>query len=225
MARFETKTEEFTFEGAANLTICSLRDRSQFDDDDGSAADAGVSDAMWPIFGLIWASGRILAEHMCRTADDGARVLEIGCGLGMASLVMKRAGFDITASDIHPLARDFLNKNAELNGIAQIPFYLGDWATEAPELGLFDRIIGSDVLYDRGHAPALSGFIARHTKPDAEVIIVDANRGHTASFRHHMDALDFSHVRAVAPTRDFGAGLYRGQIIVFRRGISASAAR
>ena len=48
-------------------------------------------------------------------------------------------------------------------------------------LGSFDLIIGSDILYERGHAALLAAMILRHAQPSAEVLITDPGRGNSAS--------------------------------------------
>src|SRR3954467_11935213 len=90
--------------GAHDLRIRALRDRQQFSDPDGAAERAGISSASWPMFGVLWPSGVALAEEMADFPIDVKRILEVGCGIGLASLVLKRRGADITACDHHPLA-------------------------------------------------------------------------------------------------------------------------
>jgi len=48
-------------------------------------------------------------------------MLEVGCGLALASLVCHRRGIDVTASDCHPLASRFLLDNLRLNGLPSLP--------------------------------------------------------------------------------------------------------
>jgi hypothetical protein len=101
-----------------------------------------------------------------RPVVQGERILEIGCGLGLASLVCQRAGADITASDCHPMARSFMRHNLRLNDLPPLPYRHGHWtdllhgpAPHAPSghkcvSGQFDLIIGADVLYERDDAGA-----------------------------------------------------------------------
>src|SRR6187551_2670988 len=97
-----------------------LSDRQQYYDPDGRAERAGISSATWPIFGMIWPVGIALAEELSRIDIENRRILEVGCGLALCSLVLKRRGADITASDHHPLAQEFLIHNAELNNLSSI---------------------------------------------------------------------------------------------------------
>ena len=57
---------------------------------------------------------------------NGKRILELGCGMALSSLLINRRGGNITATDYHPQAGIFLKKNTELNEDADIPFFLPD---------------------------------------------------------------------------------------------------
>ena len=54
---------------------------------------------------------------------EGLKILEVGCGIGLASLVLNHRLANITATDYHPEAGGFLNANALLNGDRVIPFH------------------------------------------------------------------------------------------------------
>ncbi len=216
-ADYQVKFETLNL-GGRDYRIRSLLDRQQFSDPDGSAERAGISSATWPLFGLVWPSSRILAGAMQDYAMEGKRILEIGCGLALASLVMGRRGADITASDCHPLAAAFLAENLCLNEMAPIPFQTGNWSASDPDLGRFDVIIGSDVLYERDQPNLLSRFIERHSRPDVEVIIVDPDRGNRAKFTRDMQDLGYDHSEARAATRQTSGESYKGRILNYRRG-------
>ena len=97
------KQESIAIAGAADLLILSLLDRQQFNDPGGEAEALGISSAAWPLFGLLWPSGLRLAEAMAlRPLLEGESILEIGCGLGLASLVSHRRGALVTASGLPP---------------------------------------------------------------------------------------------------------------------------
>ncbi len=65
---------------------------------------------------------KILARVMLQEPLEGRRILEIGCGMGLPSIVVKHLGGDITASDYHPLAQSFLLENTILNSLAPIRY-------------------------------------------------------------------------------------------------------
>ena len=65
-----------------------LVDTLQFSDPDGHAERAGISSATWSLFGQLWPAGALLAHAMDRFDIEGKRILELGCGIGLASLVL-----------------------------------------------------------------------------------------------------------------------------------------
>lgn len=204
MPGYLTKLERIAVAGAGDILLRSLRDRQQFSDPLGDALRQGISSAEWPLFGLLWPSGAQLAACIARRPlVAGERVLEIGCGLALASLVAHRRGIDITASDCHPLAGDFLTENLRLNALSTLKYRHGHWSDDALPLaaqaaqplglvqGRFDLLIGSDLLYEPDPTGALAGFIGRHSAPAAEVWIVDPDRGNRPGFNRRMAALGF----------------------------------
>lgn len=217
MSGYETRTRSVRVGALEDLVLRSLSDLQQFDEGDLEASRACISSAAWPIFGHLWPSSRILAEHLATVDFAGRRVLELGCGLALPSLVMHRAGVDVTASDIHPEAARMLLANVALNLLAPLPFHRADWQGEDLALGRFGLLVGSDLLYERTHARALSGFIDRHAEPIAEVIVVDPNRGHRAEFRRLMADHAFGVTVVAAPTTEHDGVAFRGQILRFTR--------
>jgi predicted nicotinamide N-methyase len=225
MPGYATKQEWVSIAGAEGLQIRSLLDRQQYADPLGAALALGISSATWPLFGLLWPSGAELAAMMAvRAVVAGERVLEVGCGLGLSSLVMHRRGADVTASDCHPLAGAFLAANASLNRLLPIAYRQGAWAphdagTEAAVEGRYGLIIGSDVLYDRDASAALAGFIGRHGAAHGEVCIVDPDRSNRAAFSRGLALLGYSLVeRRLDHAATPGTTAYKGRLLRYRRG-------
>lgn len=181
--RFRYATLEI---GDVDIHLRTLRDNQQYEDEDGQAQAMGISSATWPLFGIVWESGRVLADLVKDADIEGLRILEVGCGIGLASLLLNNRQADITACDHHPRAEEFLQHNAQLNGDEPIPFFRGDWNVAASSNGRFDLIIGSDLLYEPNHAELLSAFIDQHAKPTASAVIVDPRRGNGSAFCRNM---------------------------------------
>lgn len=210
-------TKQETIRGhGADFQIRSLLDRSQFDDTLGEAQRAGISSAAWPLFGVLWPSGHVLADAMVLIEIEGRRILELGCGLGLASLVLHRRGGDITASDNHPLAASFLLENLRLNDLPAMKYEVGNWSLADSRLGLFDLIIGSDVLYDREQPETVSQFVHAHSAADVQVLIVDPNRSNHGSFSRKMGLLGFSHASEHVKALADGSP-YKGQMHSYAR--------
>lgn len=213
MPGYEVKTQRVAIAGGADLDIRSLLDGLQYSDPQGEAAAAGISSASWPLFGQIWPSAQKLADLMQSWAIGDRRVLEIGCGLALASLVIHRRLGNITASDCHPLTEAFLKVNLGRNGLPALKYGTGHWGRANPALGAYDLIIGSDVLYERSHPLELADFIRLHAAPGAEVLIVDPNRSNRSAFHRAMANNGFACEETAIDTPLHDGGPYRGRLL------------
>jgi predicted nicotinamide N-methyase len=220
MPGYLLKQEHVAIEGAARLHIRSLLDKQQFADPEGLAESLGISSATWPLFGLLWPSGYHLAAAMAlRPVKGGERILEIGCGLALASLVSHRRGADVSASDCHPLAGAFLAENLLLNQLPPMPYVCGNWSDliDASLQGPFDLIIGSDVLYERDESGVLAHFISHHASPTSEVLIVDPNRGNRGPFHKNMRAMGYELQETIIDDLSGIDPPYKGRMLRFLR--------
>ncbi|MFT4624356.1 MAG: 2-polyprenyl-3-methyl-5-hydroxy-6-metoxy-1,4-benzoquinol methylase [Myxococcota bacterium] len=201
------QTVEF---GDVDIHLRTLRDTNELGDDDGAAEALGVPSSMWGIFGVVWESSKVLAAMMSVIDIEGSRFLEVGSGIGIASLMLNHRRADVTAIDRHPAAQNFLDQNAALNHDPAIPFQCVDWGDTVASLGRFDVIIGSDLLYEHDQSDPLADFIAQHARPSCRVIFVDPGRGGANRFARRMQTHGFSHSieRALdsAITASFAAG-------------------
>lgn len=212
--RVRYQTIEF---GDLDIHLRTLRDRQQFLDVDGAAEKLGISSALWPLFGVVWDSSEVLAHHMLDYQIGGKRILEVGCGIALASLVLNHRQADITATDYHPEAENFLAENVLLNEGNKIPFVRTAWEDAESDLGEFDLLIGSDLLYERAHAELLSGFINQHAKTHCEVVLVDPGRGNHARFSKQMVSLGYTHRQDKPENSDYLSRPFRGQILSYSR--------
>ena len=238
MPGYFTQQQSIAVRGVADLHIRSLLNNQQYADPLGLAEKVGLSAATWSLFGLLWPSGLELAAHLGqRPVAAGERILEIGCGLGLASLVGHRRGADMTASDCHPLAAEFLAENLRLNDLPPMKYRHGLWGVLAPEgplvptpspvpndgsvavAGRFDLILGSDVLYERDDSGGLAQFIDDHAAAQAEVWIVDPHRGNRPAFNRRMaqQGFDLTEQR-LDRTASVTEAAYRGRLLTYVRG-------
>ncbi|MDY0191858.1 MAG: methyltransferase domain-containing protein [Desulfuromonas sp.] len=212
--RVRYQTVEF---GETDIHLCTLRDKQQFADPDGVAAALGISSATWPLFGVIWPSSLVLAHYMYDYPTQGKRILEIGCGMALSSLLLNKQHADITATDYHPEAEHFLQRNAQLNNEKIIAFERVDWSDKVDTLPRFDMIIGSDLLYEDQHIQQLSAFLDCHANPTCEIIIVDPGRGRKNKLNAQMDKYGYVHSQIKPLHTEYLDAPFKGYILKFRR--------
>jgi predicted nicotinamide N-methyase len=139
-------TEELQI-GERTLKLARPREPDRLLDDHGVACASRTDDYM-PYWAYVWPAALPLAEIVMREHwRPGTRVLEIGCGLGLAGLAALARGHDVTFSDYSPAALAMASHNARLNEFTRYSARLLDWREPASER--FDVILGADVLYEQ----------------------------------------------------------------------------
>jgi predicted nicotinamide N-methyase len=101
-------------------------------------------DEFLPYWAELWPASLALAGALPDVA--GLRVVELGCGLGVPSLVAAARGAEVTATDWAVDAIDLLQENAARNELA-LRVEVRDWRDSWSER--FDLVLAADVLYER----------------------------------------------------------------------------
>ena len=212
--RLSYQTVEF---GKIDIHLCTLRNRQEFHDPVGVAGSLGISSAQWPIFGVVWPSSKVLAHYISDYNTGSKRILEIGCGMALASLLLNKQHADITATDYHPEAGIFLARNALLNEDEPISYKQVAWGDTEDDLGLFDLIIGSDLLYEEQHIALLANFIEDHSNQACEVVIVDPGRGRKNKLSARMIEFGYSSTEEKPSHTDYLSEEFKGRILKYFR--------
>ena len=125
--------------------------------------DAGAVEwaPLAPYWSVLWRSGVALAREI-ELLGVPARVIELGCGLGLPSLAAARAGADVLATDEEPEALELVAANAARNGLG-LRTRVADFTRPPQSLGLgrFDLVLASDLLYERSSVAALLYLLPR----------------------------------------------------------------
>ena len=185
--------------GNTPLTLTTLRDLDATIDRIFEALSKlqkpELLDALCPYFGVIWPSARALAELVDHSLIAGlqktldTKILELGCGLAMPSLVSAKKGAQAWATDFHPQVERFLVMNREKNQAASLRYVDWDWRS-LPELpselrpiwGKADWVIASDVLYDADLPIPLAKAMAQAAAPRGRFTITDPGRPYLQLF-------------------------------------------
>jgi predicted nicotinamide N-methyase len=168
-----------------------------------------------PYFGVVWPSARALVEVLSRGEFmKGAKAaLEVGCGLAIPSLALAKAGHPVFATDFHPEVPRFLTRNIELNQIAagHLRYQALDWTQDAQALakfsgqhGPFDRVYGSDILYEAHHADRVPEVLAQLLHPrDGRALIADPARPYLQRFVDQMEKQGFQAKTEILTAQDY----------------------
>jgi predicted nicotinamide N-methyase len=132
-----------------------------------------------PYWARLWPSAEALARALAKhPPGPGTRVIELGCGLGLPSVVAARGGAAVTATDGHEDAVAFAAHCLALNEqeATVIKADIADDADAIAELGPFDLVLAADVLYTVANADAMLLILPRLLEPNGEVWLADPDR-------------------------------------------------
>jgi predicted nicotinamide N-methyase len=115
-----------------------------------------------PYWADLWPSAELLARTVIGRALRGARVLELGCGLGLPSIAAAIAGGRVLATDWSPEAVAAARANAERNDV-ELEASVCDWQEPGPLLarGPWNLVLAADVLYERRNVAPLRTLLER----------------------------------------------------------------
>ena len=150
--------------------------------------DAFADDEFLPYWAELWPAGLALARAL---PDDleGVRVVELGCGLGVPSLVAAARGAHVTAVDWATDAIALLRENAARNDLT-FDAVRADWRAFD---GSFDLALAADVLCE-----------ARNVEPLAELLSRIAPRALVGLAGRSYEREFLERVRQFARVRDHG---------------------
>ncbi|MFM7186766.1 MAG: class I SAM-dependent methyltransferase [Armatimonadota bacterium] len=132
----------------------------------------------FPYGWMLWPSAIGLSTYILDNANRFARkrVLELGCGVGLAGVVAAIAGATVIQTDYLDGALELSSRNANINGVTTTTC-LGDWRDFPVSLvESTDIVIGTDILYERSMHPYLKNLLPLFTKRGVPVLIADPIR-------------------------------------------------
>jgi predicted nicotinamide N-methyase len=179
-------------------------------------------DERLPYWAELWPSAISLARYLSHQDLSGKRAVELGCGVGLPTVVALDRGAQVLATDHNEAALDFVAHNARTNLGREPESALLDWfSPELDGLGTFDLVFAADVLYERRNAPALANLVPKLLAPGGEVLFADPRRPPAPSFLEAMGAQGFR-VSTEDSTVDQGGREVRILLHRLRRRIQAN---
>jgi predicted nicotinamide N-methyase len=147
-------------------------------------------DERLPYWAELWPSAIALARHLSQEDLAGRRVIELGVGVGLPTLVALDRGARVLATDYYAAAPDFTRHNARENGLPEPETALLDWHA-TPGVGAFDLVLAADVMYEERSTRALAGLVPGLLRPGGEALIADPGRRYEPLFRELMQENGF----------------------------------
>jgi ETFB lysine methyltransferase len=133
-------------------------------------------DERLPYWADLWPSARVLAEHVVALRGGGRSLLELGCGCGLVATCASISGFNVVASDYYEDALRFAQVNAQRNGAPPLRVLLLDWRHLPSDLGRFEVVLASDVLYERTYGALMAKVLAQTLANSGVAIVADPGR-------------------------------------------------
>ncbi|GIX48249.1 MAG: type 12 methyltransferase [Candidatus Tectimicrobiota bacterium] len=158
-----------------------------------------AEDERLPYWAELWPSAVALADYLLRRLClAGKRVLELGCGLGLVSLVAARQGARVLGIDYEPAAIAFARHNARRNACRHARFRLMDWRYPALRRR-YDCILAADVLYEARHFGALLALLWRALARGGLALFAEPGRPQAAPFFALLRQHGFTCTQEVVP--------------------------
>jgi len=130
----------------------------------------------FPLWAKIWKASWVLSAYLADLSPDAnKRLLEIGAGAGLVSIVAANFGHQITMTEYNPDALNFARANAFLNNCPDLPIEKLDWNLSRPA-HQYDMIVAAEVTYKKDNFIPLTRFFKSHLKPGGEIILASEIR-------------------------------------------------
>ena len=132
-----------------------------------------------PYWALVWSGARLFLPAFLERHDvAGSRILDVGCGLGVVSLILAAAG-------AQEPALGFVSRSIERNQLTveTCRMDLADLSAERR----FDHVIAAELLYEREGFPALADDLFERVSAGGRLTVVDAHRIDTTDFYKEVE--------------------------------------
>lgn len=131
---------------------------------------------------IVWPTGlavaRYVAGQVALEQIRGRRVLVVGCGVGLESVVLAKLGARVSALDHVADALSLVDLNCALNDVAAIHTLcccLHD-SSSLRTLGCYDWIVGGDVHYELENAARVRALLQTVLAPHGRAVFADPFR-------------------------------------------------
>ncbi|WP_287372901.1 methyltransferase domain-containing protein [Prosthecochloris sp.] len=169
---YDLETNHYTIVDKA-FTFVSVRDSYALLD--RISPEDFVKDEQMPYWAEIWPAAVTLSEFIVDELAVGEKkIIEIGAGVGVASVVAASRGADVLSTDYSLEALRFIQLNSLKNDVSLDTAQL-DWRCIHLQ-DRFDVLFAADVLYERVNLLPIVHAVDKLVKPEGCAYIADPRR-------------------------------------------------
>jgi SAM-dependent methyltransferase len=119
-----------------------------------------------------------IAADIARAAPEAARVLEVGCGPGLLSILLARHGHRVTGIDLDPEMIELARANADAASDDDAPsFVVGNVSALSFPDESFDLVVSTLSMHHWTDVPAALSEIGRVLRPKGRALVWDLRGG------------------------------------------------
>jgi predicted nicotinamide N-methyase len=182
---------------------------------------AYAADEYVPYWPTLWPAARMLAKAVVRESWEAyprpLRVLEVGCGLGLAGVACLARGLHVTFSDVDETALAFAATNARLNGFTTGFRTMPLDFRAPPENERYPVVIGSDLMYEARLVEPLVGLLSAVLAPGGVCLIADPDRLSARVFKWKLEEAGYDVATEFIRAGEPGGERTKGTLYRIRR--------
>lgn len=150
-------------------------------------------DKLSPYWARLWHGSIALGEYLVeeQLIQPGMKVIELGCGLGLAGVVASKLGGEVIFTDYDPNALIFAKKNWELNSTTPACFELMDWNHPNPDFAA-NVVLGADIAYGPNFRHVLLQTFDTVCKPGGTIVLSDPMRSLSKFFYEDFESSSYN---------------------------------
>jgi predicted nicotinamide N-methyase len=158
-----------------------------------------AADERLPYWAELWPSSVALARYAAQYLDlQGRQVLELGCGLGLVSVVAALQGARVLCTDYEADALAFARHNVRCNASQRVGFRLVDWRQPALRRR-YDYILASDVIYEARNFGPLVAILQRFLARGGDAVFAEPGRPNAIPFFALLRQRGFRYQKSIYP--------------------------
>ncbi len=145
---------------------------------DQMGLDEFEADERLPYWVELWPASLLICRWMSENRERiaGQPCLDLGCGLGLTSIVAASFGAHVIGVDYEREALAYARRNAVLNKVEPPLFTVMDWREPGLRKSSFSFIWAGDIFYEQRFFEPVEALLRHALAPGGEVLIGDPER-------------------------------------------------